>query len=159
MLTRHLTPLPPVKLPYTIRVDESYQSDPKPTIYDIQVLVEDPLRAHVSATLAATAPLVQIENLDQQTALTVQAIQASKAKHDFFEAMSKDPVNFTKRWVSSQRRDLEVILGEASRGVGGGPEDGLGEEWRRGGKDGIWAGDQARESVGLFLARTQKMQP
>lgn len=159
MLTRHLTPLPPIKLPYTIRVDESYQSSPTPTTYDIKVLIEDPLRSHVSSTLAATTPLTQIEALDHQTALTINALQASKAKHDFFEAMAKDPVNFTKRWISSQRRDMEVILGESSRGVGGGPEEGLGEEWRRGGADGVWGSEQARESVSLHLARTLKMQP
>jgi SWI/SNF-related matrix-associated actin-dependent regulator of chromatin subfamily D len=93
--------------------------------------------------------------LDEQIALAVQAMQASKAKHDFFEAMARDPVGFTKRWVSSQRRDLEVILGEANRGGGG--EEGLGEEWRRGGREGVWGGEKAKESVGLFLARSMKM--
>jgi SWI/SNF-related matrix-associated actin-dependent regulator of chromatin subfamily D len=155
-LARHLTPLPPIKLPYTIRVDAAHQTDPKPTIYDISVLVEDPLRAHVSRVLTATTPLSQIEKLDEQIALAVQAMQASKAKHDFFEAMARDPVGFTKRWVSSQRRDLEVILGEANRGGGGG-EEGLGEEWRKGGREGVWGGEKAKESVGLFLARSTKM--
>lgn len=82
-------------------------------------------------------------------------MQHSKAKHAFLTSMSKDPVNFVKRWTSSQRRDLEVILGEASRGQA---EEGLGEEWRKGGKDGVWGGDVARESVALFLAR-QRMAP
>lgn len=159
LLAHHLTPLPPIKLPYTIRVDEPYQTSPTPTIYDINVLIEDPLRAQVQTALTATQPLAQIELLDHQTALTVQTMQASKAKHDFFDAMTNDPVNFTKRWISSQRRDMEVILGEASRGVSGGTEEGLAEEWRKGGKEGVWGGEQARESVSLFLARTQKMQP
>jgi len=74
-------------------------------------------------------------------------------------------VAFLKRWISSQKRDLEVILGEASRpGVrlpsalraDNAPDDiglPLGDEWRKGGEGGIWGGQGARESVGLFLAR------
>lgn len=79
--------------------------------------------------------------------------------------MAADPVAFLKRWISSQKRDLEVILGESSRpGVRlpaamreeKAPDDSglsLGDEWRKGGERGIWGGQNARESVGLFLAR------
>ena len=54
------------------------------------------------------------------------------------------------RMLDFSRRDLEVILGESTRGGG---EDGVDEEWRRGGKDGVWGSEVARESVSLWLAR------
>jgi SWI/SNF-related matrix-associated actin-dependent regulator of chromatin subfamily D len=88
--------------------------------------------------------------MDDQLALIIQAMTHAKAKHAFFTSLSRDPVGFVRRWTSSQRRDLEVILGEATRGGG---EEGQGEEWRRGGKDGVWGSQNARESVGLWLAR------
>ncbi|MCJ1398266.1 hypothetical protein MMC11_001463 [Xylographa trunciseda] len=153
LILPHLSPLPPIKLPYTIRVDPDYHAAPSPTIYDILVPAEDTLGAKMLAithnpTYATT--LTQIAELDKRLALIVQAINDSKAKHAFLTSMSKDPTTFVRRWVSSQKRDLEVILGEATRGGG---EDGLGEEFRRGGKDGVWGTEIVRESVGLMVAK------
>jgi SWI/SNF-related matrix-associated actin-dependent regulator of chromatin subfamily D len=71
------------------------------------------------------------------------------------------------RWIASQQRDLAVILAEGTRSgiaaggtgegstgdaVGVGMEDAL----RKGGSDGVWGSELARESVGLFLARGGK---
>ena len=63
--------------------------------------------------------------------------------------MSKDPAGIVRRWCASQKRDLEVMLGDTTRG--GGEE--MAEEFRRGGKDGPWGGQQVRESVGLMVAK------
>lgn len=43
---------------------------------------------------------------------------------------------------------MEMILGEIGKG-----EDGMGEEWRKGGKDGVWGSDIVRESVGLIVQK------
>ncbi|KAF2138514.1 uncharacterized protein K452DRAFT_311452 [Aplosporella prunicola CBS 121167] len=152
----HLSPLPPYQLQYTIRVDQAYvapddgTTPSQPTVYDVLVPLEDPLRAVMANVSSATPALAQIASLDESLALAVQALQHSKAKHAFFTAMSADPVNFVKRWISSQQRDLDVILGEANRGGG---EDVASEEWRRGGKEGVWGGAKAQEGVGLWLAK------
>ena len=90
---------------------------------------------------------------DDDLALLVQKIQQTNAKRKFYDNLAKDPTNFVKRWISSQQRDLEVIMAEATRGGG---EDGSGEEWRRGGQDGVWGSQLARESVGMWLARNSK---
>lgn len=93
--------------------------------------------------------------MDDELALTVQALQHEKAKHAFFTAMARDPVGFTRRWISSQRRDMAVIVGDGIAGWGmQGAEEG--EEWRGGGAGGVWGREVARENVGLWLARGGK---
>ncbi|KAL4880056.1 hypothetical protein BJY04DRAFT_208327 [Aspergillus karnatakaensis] len=151
----HTSPLDPIKLPYTIRVDEEFHNDPTPTIYDIQVAVEDPLRSKMLALTQNpqyTAGMRQITQLDDQVALIIQSLTHSRAKHSFFTALSKDPATFVRRWINSQRRDLETILGEAPRGGG---EDGSGPEFRRGGSDSVWDTVVAREAVRYMLAKPE----
>lgn len=152
-ISAHTSPLDPVKLPYTIRVDEEFHKDPTPTVYDIQIAIEDPLRARMIALTQNpqyAAGMRQIAVLDDQLALIIQALTHSRAKHAFYTALSKDPVNFIRRWMNSQRRDLETILGEATRGGG---EDGCGPEFRRGGSNSIWDTPAAREAVRYMLAK------
>jgi SWI/SNF-related matrix-associated actin-dependent regulator of chromatin subfamily D len=170
-IIQHCRPLPPVTLDYTIRVDSAYiNATPKPsphTIYDISVLQNDPtydlVKDRIFHSPDTTATLEQIAKIDTHLALVVQAIAQSKGKHTFFTSMAADPVNFLKRWISSQKRDLEVILGEATRPGVRLPlreEEAekesnlpLADEWRKGGKDSVWGSQVAKESVGLFLAR------
>ncbi|KAJ4295209.1 SWI/SNF and RSC complex subunit Ssr3 [Kalmusia sp. IMI 367209] len=161
LIKPHLTTLPPVQLQYTIRVDKDYlapspesgKSPSEPTVYDVQVTLDDPLQPLLHSILRSkqsTETLQQIHNIDDQIVLLMSAISRSKAKHAFFTSMATDPVAFVKRWFSSQKRDLEVILGDAARGGG---EDASGEEWKQGGADSVWASETARESVALWLAR------
>lgn len=152
-VTQHLRPLPPISLPYTIRIDQEFHKDPQPTIYDIQVSVEDSFRDSLLPLInnpQYAAMLKDVTTLDDQLARVIQAIAVSKAKHSFFTSLSEDPANFVKNWLSSQKRDLEVIMGEASRGGG---EHASGDEWRRGGKDSVWVTQNARESVNVLLSK------
>lgn len=148
-----LRPLPPVKLPYTIRVDEEFHKDPQPTVYDVRVAVDDPLREKMSSFLSNAgfaSMLKEVATLDDQLATIVQAVHFSKAKHGFLTTLSEDPATFVKNWLSSQKRDLEVIMGEAMRGGG---EDASGDEWRKGGKESVWSTVNAKESVSMMLAK------
>ncbi|KAH0498676.1 hypothetical protein TgHK011_005917 [Trichoderma gracile] len=148
----HLRPLPPISLPYTIRVDEEFHRNPQPTVYDVQVLVEDPIKANLRPLLnnpQYAATLKQITVLDEQLARLVQAISMSKAKHSFFASLSQDPANFVRSWLSSQKRDLEIIMGEAASDA----ENVAGDEWRRGGSNSVWNSQNARESVNVLLSR------
>lgn len=97
------------------------------------------------------ANLKAITQLDDDLALLVQKVQHVNARRKFHDAMARDPAAFIKRWIDSQRRDLEVIAAEGGRGLG--DEGYPGEEFRRGGEQGVWGGRLARESVGLWLAR------
>lgn len=51
----------------------------------------------------------------------------------------------------SQQRDLEVVLGKGSWGEADGEWGG--EEWRRGGKMGVWGSEGAWEGVGSLLGK------
>ncbi|KAI0156409.1 hypothetical protein GGR57DRAFT_81495 [Xylariaceae sp. FL1272] len=157
-ISPHLQPLPPVQLPYTIRLDEEFHKNPQPTVYDVRVAVDDPLREQMSAFLTNpgyASMLKEVASLDEQLAIIIQAIHVSKAKHDFLSSLSKDPANFIRNWLSSQKRDLDVILGEAMRGS----DEPSGDEWRKGGPDSIWGTINARESVNAMLARQQAQPP
>jgi SWI/SNF-related matrix-associated actin-dependent regulator of chromatin subfamily D len=91
--------------------------------------------------------LREISAIDEQIAELVQEINHSKAKRDFWHAMSTDPAGFVKRWVSSQKRDLDTLNGES---IGVGVED---EEIRR--KDFF---DKVGENVYLLLSRQAQRQ-
>lgn len=151
-LVPHLHPLPPVRLPYTIRVDEAFHSNPEPTVYDIQVTIEDPLRALIlkmTQNPEHQATLRQISRVDDELAVLVQAIQHHKSRHTFFSSMSKDPKAFMDRWMNSQKKDLSVLLAEVERG------DVAGMEFAKGGDDGVWNADVVREAVRYRLARAE----
>lgn len=170
-LAPHLHPLPPIQLQYTIRVDRDYiKGTPasadsptippsQPTVYDIRVSLPNPLARELTrfqSSKSHVAALCSIVHTDDDLALLVQKIHQTNAKRKFYDNLSKDPASFVKRWVSSQRRDLEVIMAESTRGGGEDGAAGVGDEWRKGGSDGVWGSQLARESVGLWLARSGK---
>lgn len=148
----HLTPVEPLKLVYTVRCDKAFHDSPQPTIYDINVALGDPLAAQLHAfntNPALVSSLREISSLNENLALYVQKIGDSKAKHTFLSKLSKEPGVFVQKWMSSQKRDLEIIMGEAARGGG---EDAQSEEFRRGGDQGVWGTQHVKESVNLILA-------
>lgn len=149
---RHFHPQAPISLPYTIRVDEEFHKNPQPTIYDIQVLVDDPMRAALQPLInnpQFVATLKEVNALDDQLARLVQAISVSHAKYSFFNSLSDDPANFVRNWLSSQKRDVDIIFGETPRSA----EVISGDEWRKGGKDSIWTTQNAKESVNVLLSK------
>lgn len=152
-VAQHLSPLDPISLQYTIRVDEEFHKDPKPTVYDIQILVDDPLQNSLQPLLnnpQYANMLKEVNSMDDQLARVVQAIAVSKAKHTFLTSLSEDPTNFVRNWLSSQKRDLDVIMGDSIRLSN---EAINSPEWRRGGGDSVWATDNARESVNVLLSK------
>ena len=127
-----------------------------PTVYDIRVPLPNLLLAQLKKFQTSKTHINDLETIirtDNDLAVIVQKIHHTNAKRKFYENLAKDPASFIKRWMASQERDLEVILAEATRGGG---DDAPGEPFRKGGKDGLWGSQLARESVGLWLARTSK---
>lgn len=156
MLKDYLDPLPPIALQYTIRVDREFHESgvPEPTVYDIPVPVEDPLQTQMRAIIQSKThhnALRDLVRIDDRLVQLVQAMTESKAKHDFFTSLSLDPANFLKRWISSQKRDLDIILG----GGAWNNDDWESAEWRKGGEHGPWGSKEAWEGVGTYISRTR----
>jgi len=148
----HLHPLAPIRLNYSIRVDEAYINNPEPTIYDVKVTTDDPLRAQMFKMTQNPEyhnSLRTIAKLDDELAVLIQAIQHHKARHTFYQSMAKNPAAFVKRWMSSQHKDLSVLLGEVEKG------DVAGLEFAKGGPDSVWNGDVVREAVRYRLAKAE----
>ncbi|KAI1309507.1 SWI SNF, matrix associated, actin dependent regulator of chromatin, sub d, member 1 [Mortierella claussenii] len=135
LIGRFLSPPDPIVLEYTVRVDKPYHLSPH--CYDLDVEVDDPLfKSKVSSLLSSTslngpiaaansagvnasAPTTtsslpkQIHTQDEQIMQYIQSMHNSKTKRDFLLRFANDPADFLDRWVASQSRDLEVILGES----------------------------------------------
>ena len=58
--------------------------------------------------------------------------------------MSRDPAGFVRRWVKSQKRDGELIMGGEGGRMGVGLEVGA---------EGVWESQTVRESVGLMVGK------
>ncbi|KAF9924075.1 SWI SNF, matrix associated, actin dependent regulator of chromatin, sub d, member 1 [Linnemannia zychae] len=119
LIGRFLSPPDPIVLEYTVRVDKPYHLSSH--CYDLDVEVDDPtfkskINNLVSATSLNNATNTlpkQIHAQDEQIMQYIQSMQNSKTKRDFLLRFANDPVDFLDRWVASQSRDLEVILGES----------------------------------------------
>ncbi|KAA8893368.1 hypothetical protein FN846DRAFT_979384 [Sphaerosporella brunnea] len=142
----HILPLEPITISYQIRCDVAASMSPQ--VHDITVFVDDPIRQQMQAVVQSpsyTSTLREIVTIDDQIAVLVQAINHSKAKRDFWKSMAEDPAEFVKRWVSSQKRDLDTLCGEAlSRAV---EEDEVRKavQWK----------DRVAESVYMLLSKPQ----
>ena len=153
MIEPHLSPPDPIQLKYTIRVDPDH-TNVKPTIYELPVSTPFPFEVMIRRVLAPHPAkmfdLREIERHNRDIAAIVQQMKVTLTKHKFYTAFTKDPVGTLEKYVSSQQRDLEIIFGDERVGSG---REWLGDEFRRGGKDGFWGSEAVRESVGLMVAK------
>ncbi|KAF9957120.1 SWI/SNF complex component snf12, partial [Mortierella alpina] len=119
LIGRFLSPPDPIVLEYTVRVDKPYHLAPH--CYDLDVEVDDPLfKSKIASLLSSTSMSSttstlpkQIHAQDEQIMQYIQSMHNSKTKRDFLLRFANDPADFLDRWVASQSRDLEVILGES----------------------------------------------
>lgn len=80
----------------------------KTACYDIDVEVDDPLKAQMSNFLASTTNQQEIASLDVKIHETIESINQLKTQRDFMLSFSTDPQDFIQEWLRSQRRDLKV---------------------------------------------------
>lgn len=117
----------------------------------------DPLQDKIASILirdeSFKQDVLRIAEIDREIAFIVQQLHHSKARHSFFTSLSKDPGTFIKRWISSQKRDMEIILGDSRVGMGIGlpGNEWMGDEFRRGGANGVWGSENAKEAAGFLV--------
>uniref|UniRef100_A0A671LRV9 SWI/SNF-related matrix-associated actin-dependent regulator of chromatin subfamily D member 3-like n=1 Tax=Sinocyclocheilus anshuiensis TaxID=1608454 RepID=A0A671LRV9_9TELE len=81
----------------------------KTACYDIDVEVEDPLKAQMSSFLLSTANQQEIASLDNKIHETIESINQLKIQRDFMLSFSRDPKGYIQDWLKSQSRDLKLI--------------------------------------------------
>ncbi|XP_053821302.1 SWI/SNF-related matrix-associated actin-dependent regulator of chromatin subfamily D member 2 isoform X3 [Vidua macroura] len=97
----------PIIINHTISVDPNDQK--KTACYDIDVEVDDPLKAQMSNFLASTTNQQEIASLDAKIHETIESINQLKTQRDFMLSFSNNPQDFIQEWIKSQRRDLKII--------------------------------------------------
>ncbi|CAG4913712.1 unnamed protein product [Colias eurytheme] len=108
----------PIVINHLISVEPPH--DAKQTAcYDIDVEVDDSLKAQMNSFLLSTANQHEIQGLDAKIHETVDTINQLKTNREFFLSFSKDPQQFTQKWLLSQARDLKTMSGNAN----GNPEE------------------------------------
>lgn len=113
LLSKHLLPLDPVSLEYTVSLDKSTVMHPY--AYDLVVSIDDPLREAFKQTTNPSAMLSrEIALCDDRITALCTSIHASKLSRDFYKAFSADPVTFLNRWIESQAKDLAVVVGDVA---------------------------------------------
>ncbi|KTW31221.1 uncharacterized protein T551_01294 [Pneumocystis jirovecii RU7] len=110
IINKHLLPLDPIVIKYTICTDKDLNMSE--FAYDIEVDIDDPIRQKMINILSSLSSQKKITELDDQIASVIQAINNSKVKYNFFEGFAQNPAIFIEKWLSSQSRDLEIILGD-----------------------------------------------
>ncbi|KAI8364315.1 BAF60b [Choanephora cucurbitarum] len=111
LILQHLSRPDPIMIEYTIRVDKPFHASSK--AYDIEVELDSMVRQKMMQIVSSTQTQKEIMALDDKIVQCVQSINNSKIKRDFLLQFSKQPVEFINKWIASQARDLEVILGES----------------------------------------------
>lgn len=89
-------------------------------VYDVSLPLDDPLRSRIAShlqSLARSPATKQIRDLDQTLLQTTQKLADAQAKRDFLAAFALDPHTFIRKWLDSQARDLDLLLGDHMAGV------------------------------------------
>ncbi|XP_077316293.1 SWI/SNF-related matrix-associated actin-dependent regulator of chromatin subfamily D member 2 [Lithobates pipiens] len=97
----------PIIINHNISVDPNDQK--KTACYDIDVEVDDPLKAQMSNFLQSTTNQQEIANLDVKIHETIESINQLKTQRDFMLSFSNTPQEFIQDWLKSQSRDLKIM--------------------------------------------------
>ncbi|KAI8639262.1 hypothetical protein BD408DRAFT_435288 [Parasitella parasitica] len=110
LINRHLSQPDPIVLEYKIRVNKQFNQGP--VAYDMDVELDSILRQKMMNVISSSQPQKDAMALDDKIVQCVQSINNSKVKRDFLTQFSMNPIEFINKWIISQARDLEAILGE-----------------------------------------------
>ncbi|KAH7096157.1 SWI/SNF complex 60 kDa subunit [Auriculariales sp. MPI-PUGE-AT-0066] len=113
VVNRHIRIPDPLELRYTVNVSAEAPAGSM-TAFDVDIETEDiALREKQKAVVFNQSPesLKAIQEIDDEVAQVAQMVRNAKEKRDFLLQFAEDPVKFVDRWLASQSRDLEVVLG------------------------------------------------
>lgn len=134
----HLLPRAPILLEYNIQVNK--ENNVGDFVYDIEIEMDHPKKAELANLLENwNENLPEIQALDDQIALTVQAMNETRLKYQFMQSMATDPAETISQWLDSQASDLKLIMSDK----------GFNEEEVR--RSEFYTDDVLNQTVHLFL--------
>lgn len=125
LITTHISPIPPIKVDYTIRVDKA--STYGECVFDIEVM--DPNTGSSNNTeldesrkeiVTLLSDLDRTHNelkpafheFDRQLTTLQLELNSTANKYQFFNELSKDPVPFLKEYFQSSSNAMKVLSGD-----------------------------------------------
>ncbi|KAG8714226.1 SWI/SNF complex component snf12 [Ceratobasidium sp. 394] len=132
MVNHHLVQPEPVILRYDLRLDPGMPNSP-PKAFDIPIDVDDvALKTKMQEAYVAITGSdgTEIQALEEKISQTIAQITSLSLKREFCKSFAADPQRFIHRWIESQARDLDTILGQGGMAGSGNskPQVGLGDE-------------------------------
>ncbi|XP_001638238.3 SWI/SNF-related matrix-associated actin-dependent regulator of chromatin subfamily D member 1 isoform X1 [Nematostella vectensis] len=106
-LNQLLVPPDPIVIHHLISKDTP--ENKRVTCYDIDVEVDDTLKAQMHSFLLSTASQNEIATYDNKIYETVETINSLKINREFFLGFARDPQDFITQWIQSQSQDLKVM--------------------------------------------------
>uniref|UniRef100_A0A8C1N910 SWI/SNF related, matrix associated, actin dependent regulator of chromatin, subfamily d, member 2 n=1 Tax=Cyprinus carpio TaxID=7962 RepID=A0A8C1N910_CYPCA len=97
----------PIVINHIISVDPNDQK--KTACFDIDVEVDDPLKAQMTSFLSSTTNQQEITALEIKIHETIESINQLKTQRDFMLSFSNSPQDFIQDWLKSQSRDLKLM--------------------------------------------------
>lgn len=122
LINAHISPIPPVKLDYTIRVDKA--STYGELVFDLEVpsqsygkAPKDELASEGVALLTdfnrlTTELQADLQKLDARTNALQLQLNASANKYQFYQKLAQDPTHFLKDYMASTANALKVLSGD-----------------------------------------------
>ncbi|CDO93126.1 unnamed protein product [Kluyveromyces dobzhanskii CBS 2104] len=122
LIKDHVKPIPPIRLDYTVRVDQS--STFGDLVFDMEVpkissingdqnLSKNELVLLNEFNTLSTAVEPQIQELNQKTQLLQLQLNSSAKKYQFFSKLANDPVPMLQDYMESSAQALKVLSGDA----------------------------------------------
>lgn len=112
LLSKHLSPKPPIVLDYEIKVDKA--STLGDLVVDIEVPVDDlPDQVFWRDEIKKINNLDEsIKNLNSKIILGVQSLNNNYKKYQFFNNLSIDPITFFNKFNESHSNLLKILTGD-----------------------------------------------
>lgn len=117
LVNHHISPLPPVKIDYTVRVDKS--STYGETVIDLEVPAksEDIIGQQGMSLLGelnqlSTTLEPRLQALNQELNILQLQLNASANKYQFFKKVAENPAVMLQEYVQSTSRALKILSGD-----------------------------------------------
>jgi SWI/SNF-related matrix-associated actin-dependent regulator of chromatin subfamily D len=100
----------PIVLHHIIHRKDSEK--PVTACYDIDVELDDPLKAPMTQFLSTMTSNNEIHNLDMKLYDLAEQVQEWKQRVDYYKRLADDPLGFVNKWLKSQEADLKLMTGK-----------------------------------------------